>query len=171
MAARFLASTWPRRWTSSRIAARCRCSTMPMRPAMVSAMTSTVPAGSLVCRGTKRGRDRPPPRKPRRRPGALTARPPRGGAGATGIGPEPSWAVEPDLPKGDVGVAQPVDLDAPDVRLEEPLVRVVPDRDHRRVVDDQLLDPAVQLHPAGPGPPRPGPEEHGGGRRGCLGPV
>src|SRR5262252_7914487 len=145
MAARFLASTSPRRWTSSRIAARCRCSTMPMRPAMVSAITSTVPAVSLVCRGTKRVPNRAHPGRPRRRPKALTLRPSRRRAAPLAIGPRLSWAIEPDLPQRNVGVAQPVDLDAPDVRLEEPLVRVVPDRDHRRVFDDQLLDPAVQL--------------------------
>src|SRR2546422_6662211 len=40
-----------------------------------------------------------------------------------------------DLAQRDVWVAEAVHLDAPDVRLEEPLVGVMHHRDERRVVD------------------------------------
>src|SRR5947209_1125134 len=52
--------------------------------------------------------------------------------------------VEPDLPERDVRVAQPVHLHAPDIRLEEPLVGVVPDRHDRSVIEDELLSLAVE---------------------------
>src|SRR5215831_4065766 len=59
-----------------------------------------------------------------------------------------SWtwrAVEPHLPQWDVRVAQSVDLHAPHVRLEQPLVGVVEARNQRDVVENQLLGAAVQI--------------------------
>src|SRR5215831_7482535 len=53
--------------------------------------------------------------------------------------------VEPQLSERNVGVAKPAHLDAPDVRLEEPFVRVVPDRGDRGLVHDHLLGSPVQL--------------------------
>jgi hypothetical protein len=52
---------------------------------------------------------------------------------------------EPELPQRNVRIAEPIDFDAADVGLEEPLVGVVPDRNDRRVVHDQLLGPPVEL--------------------------
>src|SRR5882762_9117002 len=67
-----------------------------------------------------------------------------------------SRALQPDLPEWDVGVAQPVHLDAPDVRLEQALVGVVEEWDDRRVLENQLLGLLIQLDAALviPGAPR-----------------
>jgi len=43
--------------------------------------------------------------------------------------------------------AQAVDLDAPDVRLEDALVGIVPHGEHHGVVHDQLLGASIELHP------------------------
>src|SRR2546428_6193674 len=58
-----------------------------------------------------------------------------------------SATLQPDLPEWDVRIAKAIHLDAPDIGLEEPLVRVVVDRHDRRVVEDHLLGFPVQLDP------------------------
>src|SRR3989442_9607868 len=63
-------------------------------------------------------------------------------SGASGAS---SRRLEPDLAQRDVRVAESVHLDAPDVRLEEPLVGVMHHRDDRRVVEHELLGTLVEL--------------------------
>src|SRR5262247_4948512 len=102
------------------MAVRWRCSTTSITAVMTTAMISSVPH--------------------RRRVPSERA---RMGMGLMG---SPGGGVQPDLAHGNVGIAQAVDLDAAHVRLEDALVGLVPDREHRRVVHDQLLGAPVQIH-------------------------
>src|SRR3990170_4950415 len=124
MAARLRARTAPRFSNSSTIVTRWRCSTMIVSAAIISRITSTVPQRSFAWRETN----------------------------LNGSGDGVMWrsrlAIQPDLPERDIGIAQAVDLDAPDVRLEKPLVRVVQNWNDRRVLEDQFLRPPVEVHPA-----------------------
>src|SRR5215510_9233166 len=94
----------PRRCTSSMMLVRSRCSTTTVTAAMSPAMTRIAPASSFVRSETNTGP-------------AIT-------------GPS-TGSLEPHLPERDVRVAEAADLHALDVRLEQALVRLVPDGDHR----------------------------------------
>src|SRR5215470_8441950 len=100
---------------------RSRCSTTTVTAAMSPAMTRMAPTSSFVRSETNTGP-------------AIT---------------DPSAGpLEPHLPEWDVRVAEAADLHTLDVGLEETLVRVVPEGDHRGVLEDHLLGPAVNLYPA-----------------------
>src|SRR5262245_60621811 len=107
------------------IAARWRCSTTTITATMTRSRTRTVPRRNCICRDMNRGRGR---------------------SGLTSGSPV---VVEPDLLERDVGVPQAVHCHASDVRLKEPLVGVVPDRNDRSVVQNEPLGLSVEIHLSG----------------------
>src|SRR5215510_4244263 len=100
------------------IIVRCRCSTTAVTVAISTATIRIVPMRSFVRSETKTGR-------------AMEER--------------LAGSLEPHLPERDVRIAETVDLHALHVRLEQTLVRVVPDWNHRRILHDQLLRATVEL--------------------------
>src|SRR3989304_2451292 len=97
------------------MADRWLLSTIATRAAITRRMTSTVPHRSFAWRETNLN-----------------------GSG-DGVMARSRLAIQPDLAERDVRIAQAVDLDAPDVGLEEPLVGVVPYRGGRRDPPPSLL--------------------------------
>src|SRR5688572_878623 len=53
--------------------------------------------------------------------------------------------IQPDLPERHIGIAEPVDLHAPHVLLEQSLVVVVPHRNDGSVLEDHLFDAPVEI--------------------------
>src|SRR5262245_8991388 len=118
MAARFRASTSPRRSNSLPIASRWRSSLTMVRAPILRAMMPTVQPSNRA-------------RKERKTNHLAISGPP----------------IQPDLAQGDVGVAQTTHLDVAHIPLEEPLVGVMKERNDRNVGHDQFLGFPVELDP------------------------
>src|SRR5262249_6315457 len=107
------------------IAARWRCSTTTITATMTRSRTRTVPRRNCICRDMNRGRGR----------SALTS--------------GPAVVAGRALLRWKEGLSKAVHFQASEVRLKEPLVGMVPDRNDGSVVQDEPLGLSVEFHLSG----------------------